>query len=229
MTPRRWQLIKDTLGRRQPDLTVVMDRVHKMHNFSAIVRSCDAVGIHEAHLVPSTVGITPSAGLAQGSQKWVKIRRHQHFAEVAAELKARGMQLLAAHAGESSRDFRSVDLTQPTAIVLGTELYGMQEESLALCDGEIKVPMHGMVESLNVSVACALILYEAERQRMAAGLYGQSRLQAEEYRACLFEWGHPKLAQYCREKGLDYPELDENGDIIGKIPGSASHPVSQEN
>ncbi len=218
MTPERWRKLQQTLALRQPDLTVVMDQVHKLHNFSAIVRSCDAVGVGVAHYVPARCGLTTSSGLSAGSNKWVETVRHDSFAQAAAVLKSQGYVLAAAHASPDSVDFRDHDFTRPTAIVLGTELYGMSENALALCDVQLAIPMLGMVESLNVSVACALMLYEAQRQRQAAGLYHQRRLPEDTYHKLLFQWAHPKVARWCQERNLPYPPLREDGQIDGPLP-----------
>ena len=133
-------------------------------------------------------------------------------------LRDRGFQLVAAHLSEASEDYRDIDYTRPTALVVGTELFGVSEEALALSDRQVMIPMKGMTQSLNVSVACAIVLYEAMRQREAAGLYGRERLERGILEAQRFEWMHPVVAAFCRERGLDYPELDENGDIIGEFP-----------
>ncbi len=218
MTPERWLKLQKTLNLRQPDLTVVMDKVHKMHNFSAIVRSCDAVGVGRVHHVPAACGLTTSSGLSAGSNKWVETVEHESFDQAAARLKAEGFVLAAAHASAQSMDFRDYDFTRPTAIVLGTELYGMSDDALAKCDVQLQVPMMGMVESLNVSVACAILLYEAQRQRQAAGLYEERRLPDATYHRLLFEWAHPRVARWCRQHGLPYPPLREDGEVDGPLP-----------
>jgi tRNA (guanosine-2'-O-)-methyltransferase len=112
-------------------------------------------------------------------------------------------------------DFREVDYTLPTAVLLGAELFGVSAGALEEADVRIGIPMMGMARSLNVSVAAALVLYEAQRQREKAGLYDRCRLDAPRQAALLFEWTHPKLARTLRETGQTYPELDESGDIRG--------------
>jgi tRNA (guanosine-2'-O-)-methyltransferase len=220
MTPERFHRLRAVLDRRQPDLTVLMDNVHKVHNFSAIVRSCDAVGAFEAHAVWPHRELIARHGTASGANKWVRIHTHECMADAVAELKGRGMRIYAAHLSAQAVDFRSVDYTRPTAILLGAELEGVSREAQELADGHIIIPMLGMVESLNVSVAAATVLYEAQRQRMAAGMYDRPRLDGELYRHTLFEWAHPRIAGYCRRHGLPYPELDEDGEIIGTVTGN---------
>ena len=132
-----------------------------------------------------------------------------------AELKASGMQILATHLSESSVDFRAIDYTKPTAILVGQEKHGIGEEALALADHHIVIPMVGMVQSLNVSVAAAAILYEAQRQRELAGCYQRGcPLDLEEQNSILFEGGYPIYAQLCKEKEMPYPQLGPAGEIL---------------
>ena len=200
------------LDRRQPDLTVLMERVHKPHNLSAILRSCDAVGVLEAHAVPAPGRLEVPAVSSAGSSKWVHVRRHPDVATAVAALRSRSFHVVAAHP-EGTRDYRDVDFTRPTALLMGAELHGLSTECLALADERVRVPMMGMVPSLNVSVATALLLFEAFRQREAAGLYQRSRLDPELYQRLLFEWGYPRLARRFREEGRPYPPLARDGSV----------------
>lgn len=215
MTPERYQKLKNILNSRQPDLTVLMEELHKPRNFAAILRSCDAVGTLEAHAVaPDGIPFNrPKA--AAGSTRWVKIRRHNTIADSVTELKSRGMKIIAAHPSPKALDFRDYDYTQPTAIIMGSELEGLSEEALQMTDEVVVIPMQGMVQSLNVSVSAALILFEAQRQRQTAGLYGQCRIDNATYHKLMFEWGYPKLAHFYRQRKLDYPPIDEEtGQLI---------------
>ena len=148
------------------------------------------------------------------------VRKHRTLPDALAHLRAGGFRVLAAHPAAAALDFRAVDYTLPTAVLLGTEETGVSAEAAAAADGWIAIPMSGMVTSLNVSVAAALILFEAQRQRQAAGLYETSRLPADAYARTLFEWTYPKLAAYCRRKKVAYPPLGEDGEILGEIPRS---------
>lgn len=217
--PRRFRRLARVLAARQPDLTVLMEHVHKAHNFSAVLRSCDAVGVYEAHAV-LLGGRTPSSRRmsAAGTGRWVGVVSHPTIDAGVAELKQRGFRVLAAHLSERAIDFREVDYTLPTALLLGQERDGVSERARDLADGEIVIPMRGMVTSLNVSVAAALMLYEAQRQRAAAGLYERSRLDPELYRRRLFEWAYPRQAELCRRHGAPYPPLGEDGEILGPLP-----------
>jgi tRNA (guanosine-2'-O-)-methyltransferase len=218
MTPKRFQKLRRVLDNRQPDLTVLLDNVHKPHNFSAILRSCDAVGVFEAHAVWQDPTLRPNHLTSGGTGKWVGIRTHADIDAAAMELRVRGFQLVAAHPEGDARDYRDIDYTGPTALVLGAELHGLGKAALAFADTRVCVPMMGMAESLNVSVAAATILFEAQRQRTNANLYAESRLDPAVYEKTLFEWAHPAIARYCRRHGLMYPNLDDDGDILGPLP-----------
>jgi tRNA (guanosine-2'-O-)-methyltransferase len=206
------------LDRRQPDLTVLAESLYKPRNFSAIVRTCDAVGINELHAVPGKEGLGIYWKTSQGAEKWVKVRAHETFEAACTHLKTGGFQLVTAHLSEQATDYRELDYTRPTALVVGTELFGVSEAALARADQLVKIPMMGVTQSLNVSVACAIVLYEAMRQRQAAGMYGQNRLDESLMGKQRFEWLHPQVTEFCRQRGLQYPEMDEEGNIVGDFP-----------
>ncbi|NNK61968.1 MAG: tRNA (guanosine(18)-2'-O)-methyltransferase TrmH [Gemmatimonadetes bacterium] len=218
MTPERFARIEAVLSRRQPDLTVLMDRVHKPHNLSAVARSCDAVGVLEVHAVPAGAETELHRDTSAGSSKWVPVRSHPSTEAALALLRDEGFRTVAAHPDPAAVDFRALDYTAPTAFVVGTELEGLSAAALAQVDRTVVVPMRGMVQSLNVSVATALLLYEAERQRDQAGFYDRSRLEPERYRALRFEWAYPDLARRCRAAGVAYPDLTEVGEIVDLPP-----------
>ena len=214
MRPERFHRLKDVLTRRQPDLTVLMEHVHKSHNFSAILRNCDAAGVLEAHAVPPERGLDLHHGTSAGTKKWVRVRLHRDIGEAMSHLHEEGFTVLAAHPAREAMDYREIDFTRPTAIMVGAELHGVSDHGLALADRHVVIPMVGMVHSLNVSVATAVLLYEAMRQRQAAGMYDASRMDEEAFRRTLFEWAHPSVAALCREAGRSYPGLGPDGEIL---------------
>jgi tRNA (guanosine-2'-O-)-methyltransferase len=226
MTPERFKLVNRKLELRQPDLTVLMEGVTRPHNFSAILRSCDAVGVYRAHAIPPAIGLPLTRTAGQGAEKWVYVQRHADYPSARQELRDQGFALIATHVGAQAVSFRDADLTVPCAIILGTEKTGVSQQALSDADQVITIPMHGMVESLNVSVAAALILFEAQRQRLAAGLYEKSRLPKTQFQHSLFEWLHPTIAQYCKERKLPYPALNAQGEVVDDIRGSVSNPFS---
>lgn len=204
------------LATRQPDLTVCLEQVHKPHNVSAIIRTADAVGVHQVHAVWPTTRMRTLVSSAAGSNSWVSVKTHPNIGDAVSHLKAQGMQILATNLSARAVDFREVDYTRPTCVLLGQEKTGITEEALALADQDIVIPMIGMVQSLNVSVASALILYEAQRQRQNAGLYRRdnSMLDEEEQQRLLFEGGYPVLANVAKRKGLPRPQIDEQGQVV---------------
>ncbi|MBM7422928.1 tRNA (guanosine(18)-2'-O)-methyltransferase TrmH [Spongiibacter marinus] len=214
MTPERYQRLRAVLDRRQPDLTVITDNVHKGRNLSAIVRTADAAGIAEMHAVIDDKDYKAFRGTAMGSHSWVAVRRHRDIAALITGLQGDGYQVLAAHLDADSVDYRQPDYTRPTAILLGAEKRGVSAEACALADAHITIPMMGMVQSYNVSVAAGIILSEAQYQRDQQGLYDRPRLDEQTYRQTLFEWAHPQVRDFCRENGLDYPALrEQDGEI----------------
>lgn len=214
MTRERLEKVNQVLARRQPDLTVLLDGVHKPHNVAAILRSCDASGVLDAHMVKPKCGFGRHHATSGGAQKWMGGHYYPDVITAIKALKSKGFIIYAAHLSGRARDYRQFDYTKPTAFMLGAELFGVTREALDLVDGEVIIPMMGMAESLNVSVACALLLAEAQRQRMAAGHYDQCKLPAEMANRLRFEWLHPVVAEHFQKQGLPYPELDEEGDVI---------------
>lgn len=214
MTPERFQRLRYCLARRQPDLTVLADDVHKSHNIAAILRSADAVGVHRVHAVSPDGEFRHHHMVSGGSRKWVEVSVHDAIGSAAAGLKDDGFRLVAAHPGDGARDYRDQEYTGKLAIMLGAELDGLSASALELADDRISIPMEGMVSSLNVSVAAAILLFEARRQREAAGLYETCRLDAATFRNTLFEWAYPELARRCRERERPYPALDDDGELL---------------
>lgn len=215
MNLERYQRIQEVLKARQADLTLCLEEVHKPNNVSAVIRSADATGIHKVHAVWPDKMRTLSHTSA-GARNWVEVETHDTIEDAISELKRQGMQVLVTNLSETAVDFRQIDYTKPTAVILGSEKIGVSEQAKALADQDIIIPMVGMVQSLNVSVASAVILYEAQRQRQAAGMYdnAQSALPAETIHRILFERGHPVLAKVAKRKQLPYPPLDEQGQIV---------------
>ncbi|MGR8947706.1 MAG: tRNA (guanosine(18)-2'-O)-methyltransferase TrmH [Gammaproteobacteria bacterium] len=221
MLEQRNKRIVETLNRRQPDLTVIMDNVHKPHNLSAIARTCDSIGVGKLHAVVPKGSFRLGGKAASGTQKWVKAKYWRDTAEVTHTLKKKGFTIYAADLNPAAVDYRDIDYCKPTAILVGSELVGVSEQARACADYAMTVPLYGMAESLNVSVATAVVLYEAARQREAAGLYNSRRISQQTFARLRFEWLHPTVARYCQKHQLDYPVLSEDGDIVEAISGNA--------
>ena len=213
MTPERYDRIRQTLDKRQPDLTVITDEVYKPHNLSAIARTCDAVGIPQIHCVWPNDSYRLRTASTAGSADWIDVCTHPDITTGIQELQNQGMTVVAAHLTDRAIDYRDYDFTQPTALLMGTEKEGVSDEASAAADEHLIIPMHGMVQSFNVSVAAAIILNEASFQRQQAGMYDDSRLPQEWYERLLFEWCQPRIAQLCQRYQLPYPPLRDDGEL----------------
>ncbi|MDG3086876.1 tRNA (guanosine(18)-2'-O)-methyltransferase TrmH [Vibrio hannami] len=216
MNLERYNRIQTVLKARQPDLTLCLEEVHKPNNVSAVIRTADAVGLHKIHAVWPDEKMRTLSHTSAGARNWVEVDTHDSVSDAISTLKGKGMQVLATNLSDSAVDFRQIDYTKPTAIILGGEKHGITKQALELADQDIIIPMVGMVQSLNVSVASALILFEAQRQRELAGMYDRetSALPEEVIHRTLFERGHPVLAKVAKRKNLPYPPLDDEGQIV---------------
>jgi tRNA (guanosine-2'-O-)-methyltransferase len=190
-TDRRVARLESALRHRQPDLTVVLENVHDLHNVSAVMRTCDAVGIQTLHLI-YTYEEPPENALARrvsaGTAKWIDFVQWDSVASCYASLHSTGMRVLATALSETAVSIFEQDFTSPVALAFGNEMRGLSEEAIELADGEIYIPMVGMVQSLNISVSCAVTLYEAHRQRLAAGTYDAPRMSQDDIDRTLEEW-----------------------------------------
>ncbi|SFV28004.1 TrmH family RNA methyltransferase [Thermoflavifilum thermophilum] len=176
MTPERIARIKSVISHRQFDLTVVMENVFDPHNISAVMRSCDAVGVQELYVLNTRIpphkkwGAKSSASAAQ----WLTIHTFTDVQTCFAALRKKYQKIYTTHLSSTSVSLYDLDLTQSVALVFGNEAEGVSEEVCRYADGNFLIPQVGMVKSLNISVACAVTLYEAFRQRWQAGFYQQS-------------------------------------------------------
>lgn len=190
-TSRRQERIRSVLARRQPDLSVVLEDVHDPHNASAVLRSCDGVGVLDVHLVyvheeppRNAFARTTSASAA----KWMRLHYHDSIDACYEALRRDGFRIYATALGRESVNLYDLDLTRPSALVFGNEMRGVSEAAIARADATVFIPMQGMVESLNISVACAVSLYEAMRQRRAAGAYDRPSLAEQDIAALEMDW-----------------------------------------
>jgi tRNA (guanosine-2'-O-)-methyltransferase len=188
-TPQRIQKIKRLLSLRQPDLRVVLEGVAIAHNASAVIRTCDAAGILRLDFVspnPDLLGI--NAAISTRAEKWVDIHLHASTVECLRSLKEKGFRVAVTHLGENAIDYAELDYTRPLALVFGSEAAGVSPEALSLADDRIRIPMLGMVQSLNLSVSVGIILFEAVKQRRAAGLFKTRRLSDRDFDRYLSSW-----------------------------------------
>ncbi|MGE5497385.1 MAG: TrmH family RNA methyltransferase [Syntrophothermus sp.] len=186
---QRLNKITSAVRSRQFSLRVVLENIHDPHNVSAILRTCDAVGVSKVSLL-YTIEKFPKVNKhsSASANKWVQRDRFSSVDECYADLRSQGFKIYASALTNHSISLYDIDFTQKTAIVMGNEHRGVTDEAAERADGVFLIPMHGMVQSLNVSVATAVILYEAQRQRLMKGMYGQSELDDLELDKIIDEW-----------------------------------------
>lgn len=181
-TRERIEKVKRILSLRQPDLRVVLEEVKNIHNASAVVRTCDAAGILYVDVISSSQEPFPvNEAISTRAEKWITFHYHTSTKECLKKLKDKGFKIASTHLKEEATLYTEIDYTQPLAVVFGNESEGISDEALALSDYLIRIPMMGMVQSLNLSVSVGIILYEAMKQRKAKGFFQDSRLSSEEF------------------------------------------------
>tara|TARA_B100000579_G_scaffold389891_1_gene364016 strand:+ start:268 stop:885 length:618 start_codon:yes stop_codon:yes gene_type:complete len=197
------------------NLTVLVEDVNKAHNLSAILRTCDAAGVLEANFISKNNSVKTFNSTAQGSQKWIKLNNYKNATSAISALKEKGFKLYGTALNESSIDYRNFDYSENTCFVLGAEKWGLTDELISNVDQSIFIPMRGMVQSLNVSVAASILLFEAIRQRKSKGKLPQNGegLNIKEYQEILFEWSYPELASMYKKSGRKYPDLNDKGEF----------------
>ena len=191
MTPERRSRLTSVLNKRQPDLTVVLENVFDPHNISAVMRSCDAVGIQDIYVVTTKIPRHKKWGARSSSSaaKWLTVHQFDDTEACFKELRKRYKTILTTHLSSDAVSLHQVEFTGSIALVFGNEHAGVSEEARALSDGNFLIPQMGIIQSLNISVACAVTIYEAMRQKLNAGHYEKRRLETEQYEHLLKEWG----------------------------------------
>ncbi|MCX8104500.1 MAG: RNA methyltransferase [Ignavibacterium album] len=186
---KRLLKITNTLKHRQFDLMVVLENIHDPHNVSAIFRTCDAVGIPKVSLV-YTKEKFPKIGKKSSASafKWVERQKFTSIETCYSELRKEGFRIFVSSISDDAKSIYQLDFSDKVAIVLGNEHRGVSDDAEKLADEKIMIPMFGMVQSLNVSVAAAIILYEAARQRIAKGKYDDSQLTKVELEELVEQW-----------------------------------------
>jgi tRNA (guanosine-2'-O-)-methyltransferase len=190
MTPEREERLSFVLNKRQNDLTVVLENVFDPHNISAVMRTCDAVGIQEIYVLNNRIPRHKKWGRQSSSSaaKWLTIHQFSDIDECFNELRKKYTKIFATHLSSSSIDLYDIDFTEKVALVFGNEHSGVSEEVLPLVDGNFIIPQVGIIRSLNISVACAVTVYEAFRQKNKAGHYNQRKLGEMESQTLWNEW-----------------------------------------
>ncbi|HCT23049.1 MAG TPA: RNA methyltransferase [Chitinophagaceae bacterium] len=191
MTPERTEKLLRVLNRRQANLTVVMENVQDPHNISAVMRTCDAVGIQDIYILNTKIPRHKKFGAKSSSSaaKWLTVHQYEDAVTCFQALRERFPLILTTHLSSDARSLYEIDFTQPVALVFGNEHAGVSDEIRAMADGNFIIPQMGIIQSLNISVACAVSIYEAYRQKAAAGHYDQASLPGTQRQQLLQEWG----------------------------------------
>lgn len=190
MTPERTEKLQRVLRHRQPDLTIVLENVFDPHNISAVMRTCDSVGIQDVYVLNTKIPRHKKWGEKSSSSaaKWLSVHQYDDTQACFDALRAQGYKVFTTWLGEGSVNLFQMDFKQPVAIVFGNEHSGVSDEIRALADGNMMIPQVGIIQSLNISVACAVTIYEAFRQKEEASHYEQPRLPQPRYDELWQEW-----------------------------------------
>ena len=191
MTPERNDRLTNVLNKRQPDLTVLLENVFDPHNISAVMRTCDAVGIQDIYILNTRIPPHKKWGAKSSSSaaKWLSVHQFTDAAACFAELWKHYKKIYTTHLSNDAVGLHELTLTEPVALVFGNEHSGVSDEIIAMADGNFIIPQVGIIKSLNISVACAVSLYEAYRQKANAGHYNQAKLEGEKLVSLREEWG----------------------------------------
>jgi tRNA (guanosine-2'-O-)-methyltransferase len=190
MTPERHNRLTSVLNKRQSDIAIVMENVFDPHNISAVMRTCDAVGVQDIYVLNTKIPQHKKWGAKSSSSaaKWLTVHQYENAAECFSSLRNRYSTILTTHLSSDALGLHEIDFTKSIALVFGNEHSGVSDEIRALADGNFIIPQVGIIQSLNISVACAVTLYEAFRQKIKAGQYNQQSLDAVRYNELLKEW-----------------------------------------
>lgn len=190
MTPERKKRLNDVLDHRQHDLTVVLENVFDPHNISAVMRTCDAVGIQDVYVLNTRIPRHEKWGRRSSSSaaKWMSVHQFDNTEKCFAALRRNYQKIFTTHLSSDAADLYSLDFTGSVALVFGNEHGGVTEESRLLADGNFIIPQVGIIQSLNISVACAVSVYEAMRQKRNAGHYNVPHLTPERRQEIIGGW-----------------------------------------
>ena len=192
MTPERREKLQSVLNKRQNDITIVLENVFDPHNISAVMRTCDAVGVQEVYVLNTKIPRHKKWGAKSSSSaaKWLTVYQFENAEECFSELRKKYSKILTTHLSSDAVNLYETDLTQPVALVFGNEHSGVSEEIRSLADGNFIIPQAGIIRSLNISVACAVTLYEAYRQKALAGHYDKAKLNGDVLKDLIDKWGY---------------------------------------
>jgi len=195
MTPKRTAKLTSVLRHRQSTLTVVMENVYDPHNISAVMRTCDAVGIQDIYILNTKIPRHKKFGSKSSSSaaKWMTVHQFTNTEECFDELRKNYQHIYATHLAANAISLYEIDFTKSTALVFGNEHEGVSEEITKLVDGNFIIPQVGIIQSLNISVACAVSIYEAFRQKKNAGHYDNPSLSQQQINKLMLQWGGEEI------------------------------------
>ncbi len=195
MTPERESRIRSVLDKRQENLVVVLENVFDPHNISAVMRTCDAVGVQDVYVLNTRIPLHKKWGAKSSSSAagWLTVRQYDNAKECFGALRQQVDRIYTTHLSSDAVSLYEMKLTGRIALVFGNEHSGVSDEIRAFSDGNFVIPQVGIIESLNISVACAVTLYEAYRQKKAAGQYDLQGLSSDRYQELLSAWGRGQL------------------------------------
>ena len=191
MTPERNERLNAVLSKRQLNLTIVLENVTDPHNISAVMRTCDAVGIQEIYILNTIIPKHKKWGARSSSSaaKWLTVHQYTEVNSCFEALRKRYKKIYTTHLSTDAVGLYDLDLTEDVALVFGNEHSGVTDELIALTDGNFIIPQVGIIKSLNISVACAVSVYEAYRQKSIAGHYQQPQIVGQELVDLKLQWG----------------------------------------
>ena len=194
MTPERTERLTNVLAKRQPGLTVVLENVSDPHNISAVMRTCDAVGVQDVYILNTKIGLHEmwSAKSSSSAAKWLTVHQFTNAEECFAALRKKFSKIYTTHLSTDAVDLYEINLTESVALVFGNEHSGVSDDIIGMADGNFLIPQVGIIKSLNISVACAVSLYEAYRQKKIAGHFDNINLTTEAYNQLKKQWGFIK-------------------------------------
>ncbi|MFQ6084272.1 MAG: TrmH family RNA methyltransferase [Candidatus Aminicenantia bacterium] len=191
-TKERIEKVKKVLSLRQPDLRVVLEEIKNTHNANAVLRTCEAAGVLNMDVISSDEQLPINEAISTGAEKWLKLHFYSSTTQCLTKIKALGLKIAVTYLNQDALPYYQIDYTQPIAIVFGNESEGVSQEALKFADWKIRIPMVGMVWSLNLSVSAGIILYEAFNQRLKKGFFNKKRLSKEEFAQLYQEWLYSK-------------------------------------
>ncbi|UYQ91552.1 RNA methyltransferase [Chitinophaga horti] len=191
MTPERTERLTTALNNRQTNLTVVLENVEDPHNISAVMRTADSVGIQDIYVLTTLIPRHKNYGHRSSSsaKRWLTIHEFDNTEECIAALRKRYDRILTTHLSSDAISLYDIDFKESIALVFGSERFGVSEAMQKAADGNFLIPQLGIIRSLNISVACAVSIYEAMRQKKLAGHYDQSYMPKEQYDLLATDWG----------------------------------------